>query len=190
MSGIRYFHDCETAAKDSREHNDLFVDTEHDGDNCANREVDDVDVQVLGEDYVETEVALTEEGLASLIAAQTPLPEENHARFAVEIAKQARLFINDDRQWPVTCATALGNATGDDLTRLFAWKVQMKNNIISQNAELDAPTRGSDGDTRPNPPVPHRGHCFTSFGKAEFVQSLCRIASEFRPVFHKAVARF
>lgn len=99
MSGIQYFHDCESAAKESRDHEDLFID--NDGSPLAGSEEVEGDFG-LREDYLEPEMTLTEEGFAELIAAQTSVQEENHARLALEIAKRARVFANNDTHWSMT----------------------------------------------------------------------------------------
>lgn len=116
ISGIRYFHNCETAAKGSRNEEEVFVE---------------------GEGVLEVEQGLSVEGLANLIASQTPLQEENHGHLAVEIAKCAKIFASDISRWMVKENSTVGNATGGDLVNLAAWKAQMKHNVLVQNRDMD-----------------------------------------------------
>ena len=90
LSGIQYFHDCETAAKESRNDGDIFIDDTSRGG--QQMEGDDTDSFGLGEDITEADHGLSEEGLENLIAAQTPLQEETHGRLAVEITKRAKII--------------------------------------------------------------------------------------------------
>jgi hypothetical protein len=135
LSGIQYFHECESAAKERRQEDDILVeeDPRHHFDRQADEDYE------LGEDFVEVENEYSEEGLAKLIASQTPVEELTHALLAVEIAKRAKIFTNECSRWSVNEGGSVGNATGDDLTKLMQWKVQMKKDVVSQNTDSDAP---------------------------------------------------
>ena len=76
----------------------------------------------LGEDFREVDSGCSEEGLANLIASQTPVDELHHVLLAVEIAKRLKIFANHNSQWEVGTDGLVGNATGDDLAKLMQWK--------------------------------------------------------------------
>ena len=62
----------------------------------------------------------TEEGLASLMASQTPLQEELHGCHTVELAKYVKIFTGDLSLWQMNPnSMPISNATGDDLTKLI-----------------------------------------------------------------------
>lgn len=135
LSGIQYFHECESAAKASRQQEDTLVeeDPHHHYDRTA-----DVGDE-LGEDFREVDSGYSEEGLADLIASQTPTEELHHALLAVEIAKRSKIFSNHNSWWEIGMDGSVGNATGDDLTKLAQWKGQMKRDVVTQNTDSDAP---------------------------------------------------
>jgi hypothetical protein len=129
LSGIQYFHECETAAKD-REDDSAIVD------NLTFVRSQDVGGEAdyeLGKDFTTTEQILSEEGLAELIAARTSVSELNHACLAIEIAKRAHVFANDTSNWAVSRGSVIANATGNDMVRLQKWQAQMKEDVLKQN---------------------------------------------------------
>jgi hypothetical protein len=131
LSGIQYFHDCESSADSDQ----------RSWDGSGQSGVLDIDAEELaGELGEQFEVEVTEEALQDAIAAQTPINEALHARFAVEIARQAKIFRNDDSEWPIPVPSHVGNASGDDLTRLLEWKRQFERDVAIQNAGYDPPT--------------------------------------------------
>lgn len=135
LSGIQYFHECDTAAKDQRN-----VAEQSEEARFLRQVSDDTDQDESAEnveDIAYQEMGYSEEGLASLIASQTPIQEEIHARMAVEIAKRAKLFSRAQDPWAVQSSSQVGNASGADLHNLFRWKEQMKRDIISQDSESD-----------------------------------------------------
>lgn len=79
LSGIQYFHDCETAASQSHVKEDFFSVKESGHRNA------DYEVKVeLGEGISEgSQSGYTEEGLVALIASQTSIQEELHGHLAV-----------------------------------------------------------------------------------------------------------
>ena len=144
ISGIQYFHDCDTAAKERRDEEDQLEEIvgqrAHEFD--FNGELDGTE---LGEDVEDAEVRYSEEGLASLVASQTPLQEETHAHLAVEIAKRARIFASGASRWELDQRNSdIANATGDDLRKLLSWKAQMKRDVLTQNTDSDAPCTDND----------------------------------------------
>jgi hypothetical protein len=76
LSGIQYFHECESAAKKGGEDKES-VEWAH--QERRKNLGDDFDDFGLGKDVIEDDSGLSEEGLVSLIAAQTPLQEMVHA---------------------------------------------------------------------------------------------------------------
>ena len=138
LSGIQYFHDCESAAKESHFQEDYnpSADSRHHTTDYDMGEGADAE---LGEGLVEVEEGYSEEGLAALLASQTSVQEEMHGRLAVEIAKRAKLFSNDFSDWKIGNGSTISNAMGDDLMKLMAWKSQMKQDILAQNPNADNP---------------------------------------------------
>ena len=71
---------------------------------------------------------------------QTPINEALHACCAIEIARQAKIFKNDDSVWPIPAPSCVRNASGDDLICLVEWKRQLETDVTIQNADYDPPT--------------------------------------------------
>ena len=74
-----------------------------------------------------------------------PLREEFHGQLAVELTKQAKIFINNER-WSLNIKS-IATATGDDLRQLMDWWTHMDSDVNAQNqgsdsalAELEQPT--------------------------------------------------
>ena len=76
LSGIQYFHECESAAKKGREDEEAVEWAHQERRENLGEDFDDFGLE---EDVVEEDSGLSEEGLANLIAAQTPLQEMLHA---------------------------------------------------------------------------------------------------------------
>jgi len=112
LSGIQYFHECESAAHtdDPKPYIYQAIPTDP--------EVPDDE---LGVDHVPAARGLSEEGLALLKAESIPLREEQHGRMAIEIAKHLGIFQNDQRAWPVDRGNAPVNATEADLSHISMW---------------------------------------------------------------------
>lgn len=134
LSGIQYFHDCESAVIENQSREDLEThgDIYRGSIGHQLKDLDDLDGEE-GIDMVdsETEEEFTEEGLAEKIAAQTSLSEEVHALLAVEVARHTKIFSNSlSSTWNIDRACPVGNASGDDLRKLISWKDQMKADIL------------------------------------------------------------
>jgi hypothetical protein len=142
LSGIQYFHDCESVAKDH--HMEV---SEWDKHRSSDEDVDALDHE-LGEDVPIHNNLYSEEGLAHLIASQVSFRELLHGRFAIEYAKQAKIFSADDLKWMVQPSSSrrVTNATGDDLQRLMSWKSQMEEDVRRQNVTFTRPDDISTGD--------------------------------------------
>ena len=110
-------------------------------------EGDNTDFFGLGEDIMEADHGLNKEGLENLIAVQTPLQKETHGHLAVEIAKRVKIFSSDTSRWSLNEHSSVGNATGDDLSNLIAWKAQMKSDVLVQNTNMDPPQSINNADT-------------------------------------------
>lgn len=140
LSGIQYFHDCESAAAQNR-----YEDSEETHSNIYHgsigHELKALDDLELGEENtVDSEEEFTEEGLAERIAAQVSLSEELHAMVAVEVARHTRIFSNTlSSTWDIDHAHPIGNASGDDLRKLLLWKQQMKADVLRRNSSADPP---------------------------------------------------
>src|ERR1700722_2633980 len=110
LSGIQFFHECESSAKTKRSEEDIETEPKNGG----RTEIEDDNDDAMEEDFLEVEEELySEERLTNLMANATPQREVLHGRIAVEIAKHAHIFPEDASQWSVD-PTKVGNATGDD----------------------------------------------------------------------------
>lgn len=143
ISGIQYFYESRTAAEEERERDeDVFVSQSQ-----RTRHVEDDTEFVLGEDVHEDDDTFTEEGLAALIASQLPFREEMHGRFAVERAKQAKIFASDNISWNLNQSSPpVVNATEDDIRNLLQWKTHLEADVNAQNSSSDASRPEESGD--------------------------------------------
>jgi hypothetical protein len=132
LSGIQYFHDCESSAKEKR--SEAETQAELDDGWAPGNNGDDFEQEA--DAGGNQEHLFTEEGLQILTDAAIPWREALHARVAVELAKRAHIFPENDDQWDVDSAR-IGNATGDDLQRLLIWKNQMRGDVARQNTTSD-----------------------------------------------------
>ncbi|THG93643.1 hypothetical protein EW026_g7647 [Hermanssonia centrifuga] len=140
ISGIQYFHDCRTAAQD-RANNDLPLD---DSDEPRTGDIIlGIDDMEIGEDVVEPDRLITEEVIARVMQAQVPPGELQHAKHAVEIAKGAKLFRDNNLEWKVPQGDVL-NAVGGDLAQLAKWKEQMNRDVQRVNGEAIVPSTHSN----------------------------------------------
>ena len=170
LSGIQYFHDCESAACNSR--------AEH--ESAATYSCMEVgnEEEELGEDILDTAAGLSEEGLAEFIAAQTRWDEELHARLAVEKARQAGIFKKNKVEWTLHQTNSISNASGDDIQKLLSWKDQMKGDVLKQNSAMERPQELNAtrrGEPRVELITPDND---TDVSTAETTESIERLASE------------
>ena len=126
LSGIQYFHECESAAH-AEGTRSYVVPT--------NQSLDDES----GVDEVPTAPGLSEEGLALLKMESVPLREEQHGRMAIEIAKHLGIFRNEQGAWPIEGEHTPANATEDDLSRISMWSSLLQAAVDEKNNR-----RGSD----------------------------------------------
>ena len=141
ISGIQYFYESRAAADDERER--VAEENEIPNNIRQTTRNDDEEDCHLPEDVEEV---FTEDGLAKLMASQIPLREELHGRHAVEVAKFAKIFVNDTSFWHTDVSTSISNATGDDLTKLMEWKDQLQVSVDEQNVQLRPPRKESISD--------------------------------------------
>ena len=135
MSGIQYFYESRAAADDEQERIAEENDIPH---HLRQRRDDEEDngISVSVEDLDDSEV-FNEEGLANLMALQTPLREELHGRHAVELAKSAKIFMDESSVWETDeKSKSINNVTGDDLTKLMGWRDELKESVNKQNVQL------------------------------------------------------
>ena len=85
-----------------------------------------------------TNETFTEESPAELIASQVPLQEELHGQLAVKQAKHTSTFNGDNHSWDLSNGTVIGNATGDNLTKLLHWRKQLEATMNAQNQQADS----------------------------------------------------
>ncbi|PSR77379.1 hypothetical protein PHLCEN_2v7930 [Hermanssonia centrifuga] len=128
LCGIQTFHDGRAAAaNDQRDEIGLPIDdVELQG---AMHGIDDDDEEAV--DGVDG-VRVTAEDVEALIQLQVPPRERNHARQAVELAKNARIFADRASQWTAT-DHSVTMALGGDVVQLAQWQAQMDRDVILQN---------------------------------------------------------
>ena len=111
LSGIQYFHECESAAqKDATDNHPYQVSTDA-------RILDDES----GTDHIPRPREFSEEGLALLKESSVPLREQLHGRMAIELARHLGIFGNEQHDWAVDKHAVPLNATQDDLVRISMW---------------------------------------------------------------------
>ena len=130
LSGIPYFHDCESAAwQSSTPYDILEQDNRVDGDKHE-----------LSEDVASNNSStdmLMEEGLESLLQNQGTPQEELHARITVETAWHAQIFHEDEDNWEVAADSKLPTpVSGDKMAKLLEWKERMNQDINKQNVTV------------------------------------------------------
>lgn len=112
LSGIQYFHECESAAQ-------------KDTIGCQ-LDRTPPDTQILDEesgmDHIPHPQEFSEEGLALLKKSNISLREELHGRMAIELARHLGIFGNERQDWLVDQHTIPSNATQEDLSRISMWQ--------------------------------------------------------------------
>ncbi|THG95067.1 hypothetical protein EW026_g6512 [Hermanssonia centrifuga] len=135
IAGIEYHHDCRTAAaNDRRDEENLPVDDSEDRGVMPG--IDDME---LNEGLPTVHTTISEEAIYSVLQSSISPSERNHAQHAIETARGARMFPNENHGWTVTAPT-MHNAEGGDITRLAEWKAQMHQDVLKQNTEEDTLT--------------------------------------------------
>jgi hypothetical protein len=76
----------------------------------------------IGQDDMDVDQIFTK-GLEKLLSTAASPKEVQHRRDAIDIAKKAQIFENNENKWDIS-HNKLSNATGDDLHRLLTWKTQ------------------------------------------------------------------
>lgn len=113
LSGIQYFHECESAAQKDRDS----------AGSHPNRVP--ADAQILddesGTDHTPHPQGFSEEGLALLKAGNVSVREEVHGQMAIEIAKHIGIFGNDQNDWTLSQHAVPSNATEEHLARISMW---------------------------------------------------------------------
>ncbi|KIK13897.1 hypothetical protein PISMIDRAFT_17662 [Pisolithus microcarpus 441] len=137
LSGIQYFHQCERSAQEHQV-SDSTKRTTATMDDCE----EDVEQNTeASNNHRGNGGHITEEDLADVVASQTPIAEEIHARLALEAAKFAGIFslqpldccigVQPPQQKDVRCTQQT------DLENLKRWKEQMSRDVEEQNTIAD-----------------------------------------------------
>lgn len=165
VSGIQYFYQYKTSAQNAQDSATELVSSQvKSAVQTVNGEFD------LEEDAPHNLVmALTEEGLQSLIASQLPMREEIHAHIAVETAKSAKIFSDHSSKWTLVNGDGnITNASEEEIQKLASWKAQMESDVNQQNT-----TPGSDGPQSANALSNTRSvSCLTDSAAAPIVSSI------------------
>ncbi|THG94081.1 hypothetical protein EW026_g7317 [Hermanssonia centrifuga] len=110
LAGIQYYHDCKSAAtSQEREAGVPLDDSEGPGVMGGDDETDPV------VDVIATDTVVSEDAIARVLAQQTSRAELTHAKYAIEIAKGAKIFKPGQSTWTVTNGEAQMQA---DVARL------------------------------------------------------------------------
>ena len=138
LAGIQYFHECESSA--SVDEDCKVISDEMSDDHGHHLENEDYGNDLIDEDVVnmtnDTSDEFTYEGLEELIASQTPMNEAIHAHFAVELARRAHVFTEDEQMWTVV-GDIVSKATGDGMSRLLTWRNQLDLDVARQSHGLN-----------------------------------------------------
>ena len=129
VSGLQYFHECASAAATTNSPPSTLLPQQAEGG-----DLDDEGVSHLGEE-------LTEEGLAELKAAAVPYREELHGVLAIEVAKRAKIFLDDLSSWLNATTHLPRNADDDDLRRISSWANQLQPDVEQKNAQNPPPSQ-------------------------------------------------
>ena len=137
ISGIQYFYECDTAAREKRsantnkEGNALDFRTQPDEEVWFEEDINDTNTYTFNED-----LHIGEDDLANIAATLTPHREEMHGQLAIELARRAQIFPPAiEGEWDVPNENRACNATGGDLRKLEEWKAQMRQDVAIQNEE-------------------------------------------------------
>lgn len=136
LSGIQYFHECESAAN---------VD---DSGPYPNQPAPDAQIldDEAGTDHIPRSQEFSEEGLALLKAENTPLREQIHGHMAIEVAKLVGVFPNRQDDWPVDSTDSPSNATENDLGRVAAWSKLLQDAVDQKNDMRNVPPASEIAD--------------------------------------------
>jgi len=123
LSGIQYFHECESAAQK------VTTDTPYQVP---------PDAQILdeesGADHIPRPQGFSEEGLALLKESNVSLREELHGRMAIELARHLGIFGNEAHDWVIDQHIIPSNATQDHLARISMW-YNLLSSAVSEKAD-------------------------------------------------------
>ncbi|THG94190.1 hypothetical protein EW026_g7232 [Hermanssonia centrifuga] len=125
LSGIQYYHDCRSAAT-AEEHNGAAPMDDSEGNFGGNDEIDPAD------NGVTSETVVSEAAIARALAQQTSPSELLHAKYAIEVAKGAKIFPAGECLWTPT-NNDISNATGGDFAQLVGWQTQMQADVARLN---------------------------------------------------------
>lgn len=129
LSGIQYFHECESAAN-----------TDNPGP-YPGRPIPDAQTtdDEPGTDYIHSCQGFSEEGLALLKAENTPLREQLHGHVAIEIARRVGIFPNEQDVWPVDPTGSPSKAMEEDLRRIALWSKLLQDAVDQRNDARNVP---------------------------------------------------
>ncbi len=125
ISGIRYLHESHVSA-------------DHDGNISSGSGNIEFTEDDFDDDGLVCQSRSNEEALEAIIRTQTSLPEEIHARMAIELAKRSGIFAEEQEAvndyWPVSGKhKEIRNAIGGDLQNLTVWRRQLEANVKRMN---------------------------------------------------------
>ena len=129
LSGIQYFHECESAASTDKSGPYPIQPT-------PDTQIQDDE---SGIDHIPSRQEFSEEGLALLMAENTPLREQVHGHLAIEVARHVGIFANEQSSWTVNSTSSPSNATEDDLGRIASWSKLLQDAVDQRNNARNIP---------------------------------------------------
>ena len=122
LSSIRYLHDCKVSCD---------VDQAGQDQNGGLEIVDDIEEGSMTDHQEQFQTDFADDGLHEGNVSQATRRKALHARLAIEIAKAARIFNEDDSQWSIDGMSAIRNPSIRDVTQLVEWKRQLEVDIAN-----------------------------------------------------------
>ena len=139
LSGIQYFHECESAAQ---------KDTTSPPPYPVPNDAQTLDEE-SGTDHIPRQQEFSEEGLALLKAENVSLREELHGQMAIELARHLGIFANERHDWAIDQHSLPSNATEDDLARISMWH-NLLQSAVDQGAKASTTVLpGSENGSTP-----------------------------------------
>ena len=125
IAGLQYFHECASAAVANDSADSAF---------SRRLSQDAEDTHHEDEDVLAVNEGLSEEGLVELKATAVPYREQLHGLLAIEVARRAKIFSNEDSSWSCKTTPLLRIATDEDLQMISSWASQLQANVEQKNA--------------------------------------------------------
>jgi len=127
LSGIQFFHECNSTARDDR--------NSHDTD-----DVDDHDLDCERDDESNEELQNTQDSIDQIRDAQLGWPERQYAQGAVDVARLCGIFRNENNDWNVD-QQSFCKGTSSNLDSLKRWKEEMQKKVEQKSNSITSRSR-------------------------------------------------